>query len=159
MRHRGDLEPAIGHEQADRAPEVAADCFRDERNPVRAQRLPGRHDIPLAHLNRARRGEIGEHAGAAGDARGDPLRAGPAGSHQLEQAWQRQLGELGRIVRLPAERRRGEEDVGQPSYPRHGVVQRDRHAASEADGDEDIGRTSDVEIGDPHQDFGHAARR
>ena len=113
MRYRGDLDPAIGHEQADRSSEVAAHGLGYDRKAGTAERLPRRDDIPLAHLDRAGRGQAREHAGTTGDARRDPLRIGATCRHQLEQSRQGELRELCDIVRAATERRRGEEDVGQ----------------------------------------------
>src|SRR6266702_5790729 len=83
--YRPDLDPAVGHVEAHRAPGATADRFAHQRDPDAAQSLTRGHDVALSHLHRARREELREHAGAARELRDEAARLRPQLRQPLHQ--------------------------------------------------------------------------
>ena len=131
------LEGAVGHVEADRAAVVAADRLADERDAVRVQRPAERRPrcarpsgwCPAA---RARRTCWLPRPAAPSSAAGSRRAAAISSSRRGTAV----CGNLAGIAVLLAQRRRGQEHVGQAADPGRGIVQHDRDAAAQAHGDQ-----------------------
>src|SRR4051812_16346240 len=62
MSHGNHFHLAVVHPQAHRTPEVPADRFADQADPVGAEHLPCRDQVPFAHLDGSGRRQSGKHA-------------------------------------------------------------------------------------------------
>jgi hypothetical protein len=138
MRHRSNLDPTVADSKPNRPAEVASHGFRDEGDLVGVQHLPCGYQVALAHLDRSGWRQAREHAGSADQAGGDTFGPGAIGCHQLEQPRHRSLGKLGRVAVHPAQRGRWKKDVRHASNPSLGIIEQDRDAAAEADGDQGV---------------------
>src|SRR5690348_5192713 len=64
---RPDLDPPVRDMEPHGPARAPTHRLGRHRNPDAAQHGAGGRDVPLSHLHRARRHELGEHAGAAGE--------------------------------------------------------------------------------------------
>ena len=161
MRHRAYLYPSIAHPKPHGSAVVATYSFADQRYTVGIQHLPCGHKVALTHLDRSRWRQCCEHACPADQARSDPLRLCSRCSHQLDETGNRSLGELGRVAVQAAQRRSGQENVRQATYPCLGVVENHGDATAEPDRDEGIVCEATAKFGDLHHQFasGQPVRR
>src|SRR5437879_3260092 len=70
--HRADLDAAVGEVEPNRAALIPPHRFALDRDRSHAQGVAGRDDVALAHLQRPRRHQGGEHRGAAGELGDEP---------------------------------------------------------------------------------------
>src|SRR5439155_8320957 len=92
--HGADLDAPVGDVKPDRPAPVAAHGLTRDGDRGGAQRVARGDDIALAHLNRPRRHQLGEHARPARQLRDEAPRIGAERFQALDQKRHRGLGEL-----------------------------------------------------------------
>src|SRR5258705_10358216 len=157
--HRPDLHPAVLHVEPDAAAALAPHGLSDDRDGRSAQGVPGRHDLALPHLDRARGHELAEHAGAPGELGDQPPRLRSQCFEAVDQQGHRRFGELGQVRRVVGEAARRQQDVRHRPGPPLRVVQHDRDARAPPERHDHAVALLGGPVGDLDDDFLHAGFR
>src|SRR5215218_1400349 len=161
MRHRAHLYATIADSQPDRTSEVSSYCFPHKGYTVGIQHLASSNQVTLSHLNRAGWRKCGKHAGAAREAGGDSLRLRAFRHHQLDEAGNRCLRELGDVAVQPTQSGSRQEYMRHPSHPCFCIVEHDGNAAAQAHSDQGVVLQAASQVGNLHHQLpsAHGFRR
>src|SRR6266566_55400 len=155
--HGPDLDAAVLHVEPHRPAALAAHGLAEDGNRRRAQRAPRRQHVPLPHLDRSRRDQLAEHAGAASELGDQSPRVGPQLFEAGDEHRYRGVGKLGRITRVAGQTRGRQQHMSHRAGASLWIVQHDRDARPESQGHEHPVAT----LGRPRRhfddDFLHAA--
>src|SRR5207237_1151244 len=136
--HGPNLDASVLHVKTHRSAALAAHRLAENGNLRRAQRVSRRQHIAFPHLNRSRRNQLAEHAGATRELGDQPTWIGA----QLFQAGDEHrysgVGKLCRITRIAGQTRGWQQHVGHRAVaalrrPRRNLDDDFFHAASPPD--------------------------
>src|SRR5438105_10485390 len=131
--HGSDLDASVLHMKTHRSAALAAHRLAENGNLRRAQRVSRRQHIAFPHLNRSRRNQLAEHAGATRELGDQPAWIGA----QLFQAGDEHrysgVGKLCRITRIAGQTRGWQQHVGHRAGAGLRIVQHDRDARPESE--------------------------
>src|SRR2546423_8705708 len=113
------------------------------------QRAATGEDVALAHLNRARRDELAEHAGASRELGDEAPGIGAERLESLDEERNGGVGELGFVRGVARQADRWQQHVRHAAGADLGIVEHDRHTPAETQRDDDGIAASHGPVGDP----------
>jgi hypothetical protein len=154
--HRTDLDPAVLHVEAHTAAALAAHRLAHDRDRGGAERIARRDDVAFAHLDRARRHQLAEHAGTTGELGDEAPGLGPEGLETVDQQGHGGLRELGQLGGVVGETAGGQQNVRHRAGLLLGIVQHDGDAGPQSERDDDPVPALGGPVGHLHDDLFHA---
>lgn len=149
--HRANRDPSAGDVEPDRSSRAPSDCLPNDGDACGAEPQPAGDHVSLTHVDGSGGEEIAKHAGTSDQPRGD---VGPIGAtlpHDAHGVWDRAISRAAGVVTVAGQGFRREENMDEAPHAAHGIMEDDRHAAPESEGDQRSVSAGDGELPHPHE--------